>query len=270
MPSVAVLVELLRRATSGGRVECWERFARSAARLPGRVPDDRGGTPLDLALRFLDERERVEPLPPRARPPADPRAAARAAAFASAPQGAEVPAEAAPRETGRIDVLVAGRASAGRGRSRPCRTPASTGCCSLVSTRRCTPYGRCRPPWWRPAAAGWCSSARWPAPWTYGRGRCTPPAKAGLAAFAEALRQELRGTGVGVTPVVPGPVETGFFVRRGRPYHRSHPRPTPPGRVAGAAWPERRLPGPDDACIPTWLTSRPGCAPSPPGSTADS
>ncbi|MEU3148188.1 MULTISPECIES: glycosyltransferase [unclassified Streptomyces] len=67
MPSVAVLVELLRRDTSGGQVKCWEHFARSAARLPGRVPDDRGGTPLDLTLYFLGERERVEPLSPHVR-----------------------------------------------------------------------------------------------------------------------------------------------------------------------------------------------------------
>ncbi|MEU0107264.1 MULTISPECIES: SDR family NAD(P)-dependent oxidoreductase [unclassified Streptomyces] len=78
-------------------------------------------------------------------------------------------------------------------------------------------------------------------------------AKAGLAAFAEALRQELRGTGVGVTLVVPGPVDTAFYTRRGRPYDRSHPRPTSPGRVAGAIWEAVRQER-DVVHVPTWLT----------------
>lgn len=67
VPSVAVLVELVRRDTSGGQVKCWEHFARSAARLPERLPDGSGGTPLDLTVYFLGERERVEPLSPRVR-----------------------------------------------------------------------------------------------------------------------------------------------------------------------------------------------------------
>jgi short-subunit dehydrogenase len=78
-------------------------------------------------------------------------------------------------------------------------------------------------------------------------------AKSGVAAFAEALRQELRGTGVGVTLVTPGPVDTAFFERRGTPYQRSRPRPTSPGRVAGAVWDAVRL-GHDDVYVPGWLT----------------
>ncbi|KES06496.1 glycoside hydrolase [Streptomyces toyocaensis] len=67
VPSVAVLVELLRRDTSGGQVKCWEHFAQSATHLPERVPTCPGGTPLDLTVYFLGERERVEHLAPHVR-----------------------------------------------------------------------------------------------------------------------------------------------------------------------------------------------------------
>lgn len=77
--------------------------------------------------------------------------------------------------------------------------------------------------------------------------------KGGLMAFADSLRYELASSGVRVSMVMPGAVDTPFFGRRGVPYGRSRPKPVPPGQVADAV---RRalVSGRSDAYVPGWLS----------------
>lgn len=58
--------------------------------------------------------------------------------------------------------------------------------------------------------------------------------KAGLDMFAESVRAETSRLGVSIGVVVPGVVDTGFFVTRGRPYQRTRPRPISAEMVADA------------------------------------
>ena len=76
--------------------------------------------------------------------------------------------------------------------------------------------------------------------------------KAAQAGYAESLRAELAGTGVVVSTVAPGVVDTGFFSRRGEPYARRTPRLMPAGRVAAAV--VRSVETDRAECIvPAWL-----------------
>lgn len=56
--------------------------------------------------------------------------------------------------------------------------------------------------------------------------------KAGLETFAGVLREEVRADGLVVSTVLPGVVDTDFFVTRGQPYDRQFPRPIPVERAA--------------------------------------
>ena len=80
--------------------------------------------------------------------------------------------------------------------------------------------------------------------------------KAGLDLFAESLRPELAGTGVGVTVVVPAAVRTPFFERRGRDYDRTFPRPVPAARVAEAVVAATRHDR-AEVWVPGWLRLAP-------------
>ena len=76
--------------------------------------------------------------------------------------------------------------------------------------------------------------------------------KAALIQFSESLRHELHGSGVRVSVVSPGAVDTAFFDRRGRPYERTRPRKVTPERAADAVLEAIRT-GRPEVFVPSWL-----------------
>jgi short-subunit dehydrogenase len=80
--------------------------------------------------------------------------------------------------------------------------------------------------------------------------------KAAVESFAVVLREELRNdpalSGVQVSTVAPGVVDTAFFQRRGAPYDRRMPRPIPAERAAAAVVAALET-GRPRTVVPRWL-----------------
>jgi short-subunit dehydrogenase len=77
--------------------------------------------------------------------------------------------------------------------------------------------------------------------------------KAGLGAFAAAVREEVRVDGIRVSTVLPGVVDTDLHRERAVPYERRFPRPMPPERVAAAIVAALES-GRARTFLPRWLT----------------
>jgi uncharacterized protein len=77
--------------------------------------------------------------------------------------------------------------------------------------------------------------------------------KAGLRAFADSVRLEVAGEGIGVTTLLPGAVRTPFFDQRGLPYDRRFPRQLDAAEVASALL-DALARGDAEIFVPRWLT----------------
>jgi short-subunit dehydrogenase len=88
--------------------------------------------------------------------------------------------------------------------------------------------------------------------------------KAGMVGLADSLRLELARTGVGVSVVCPGAVDTDFFTRRGAPYQRRLPRMLPPGRVVRDVLRGIERDG-ERTVLPRWLGVAPAASALVPG-----
>jgi short-subunit dehydrogenase len=76
--------------------------------------------------------------------------------------------------------------------------------------------------------------------------------KSGLLGFADSLHLELAGTGVTVSTISPGAVDTGFWTARGAAYHRTVPRPISAERVAKLLVADIEAGG-GSRVVPRWL-----------------
>ena len=77
--------------------------------------------------------------------------------------------------------------------------------------------------------------------------------KAAVSVFCDSLAEELGGSGVSVSLITPGVVDTAFFERRGAPYDRTWPRPVPPEAVAQRVV-EVLLRPRDEVVVPAFLS----------------
>jgi short-subunit dehydrogenase len=78
--------------------------------------------------------------------------------------------------------------------------------------------------------------------------------KAAVSVFSDSLAEELRGTGVSVSLITPGVVDTAFFERRGAAYDRTWPRPVPPEAVAERVVDVLGMPR-DEVVVPALLSA---------------
>lgn len=76
--------------------------------------------------------------------------------------------------------------------------------------------------------------------------------KFAVVGFSEALAVEIAGTGVDVSMIHPGPVDTDFAAARSRPVPRRAPKPVPAAAVADAVMASVRRPR-RNRYVPAWL-----------------
>jgi short-subunit dehydrogenase len=182
----------------------------------------------------------------------------------NAPDAAEELAQAAREVFGRVDAIVH---SAGVGWYGPTAAMPGQTMDELIEVNLAAPARMTRIllPEMLARGGGHVSFIASIAGWTGVRNEAMYAAtKAAVITFADSLRLELTGSGVGVSVVSPASVRTEFFDRRGEPYGRRFPRQVETGRVAAAV-----LRGIEHdrahQMIPRWLAIAPAVRATAPG-----